>query len=44
MAVPNVITMKTLYQGYIDAGFALCVINEGKGPKARVERTPPCRL
>ena len=34
MAVPNVITMKTLYQGYVDAGFALCVINEGKGPKA----------
>ena len=30
---PNIITMKTLYAGYIDAGFALCIISEGKGPR-----------
>src|SRR5512137_2327449 len=34
MVVPNIITMKTQYQAYLDAGFALCVISEGKGPTA----------
>ena len=33
ITAPNIVTMKTLYEGYIDAGFALCIINEGKGPR-----------
>ena len=40
-AASNVIPMTSMYQAYLDAGFALCEITSGKGPTGMGWNLPP---